>query len=250
MMKLIATTDLIGDLVRLYPNCQKSRTKFEEVREEQVWGTEVRRGLRNGTLPFRIGNGSEIRLPDSNEGQTAFAKHIDAEFINGYVDAHDVFEWLKGFRNDADAFAAEYGVDDATLPVASKQTAPQAAPAQQAGTEAAPAGAAVEAAVDGTPSLTTPKIAAAFDGINGLSARQLRAKMGDVKNHQWLVHARHTQGVAPKPSTWWPLLVAHLLEDRGATFESLNRKFLNEKALKPWLRKWQEARHEQNAFGE
>ena len=116
--------------------------------------------------------------------------------------------------------------------------------------EPAPAGAAVGAAVAGPSSLTTPQIADAFDGIGGLSAKEWSDKLGDVNNHQWLLPARAARGSAPRPSTWWPLRFADLLEKRGTTHDSLNRAFLGQPALKPWLAEWQEAKRERNAFGE
>ena len=73
------------------------------------------------------------------------------------------------------------------------------------------------------PPLTTPDIADAFDGIDGLTAKQWRDKLGDVKNHQWVLPARAEKVTAPKAATWWPITLAELLLARGASDESLNR---------------------------
>ena len=100
------------------------------------------------------------------------------------------------------------------------------------------------------PPLTTPEVADAFDGVNVQTAKQWRDKLGDVNNHQWLLPARAAKGAAPTPATWWPVLLAELLIKRGATAESLNRAFLVEPKLKPWLPHWQEKRRERNAFGQ
>ena len=101
--------------------------------EESVWVGDVIHALETGTLPFRKRNGSQIKYTASLEEQASFRQQLDAQFSNLYVNAHDAFEWLKGFRRDADAFAAKYCVDDATLPVASKQTAPVETPAPATG---------------------------------------------------------------------------------------------------------------------
>lgn len=92
--------------------------------------------------------------------------------------------------------------------------------------------------------LDTSAIAEAFSCIDGL-----RRKLSDANNHKWLIPARITQGVPPKPSTWCPLKLAKILLDRGASAEGLSRAFLKEVALKPWLTEWQEAKRERNAFG-
>ena len=100
------------------------------------------------------------------------------------------------------------------------------------------------------PPLTTPEIADAFDGIDGLTARQWRDKLGDANNHQWVMPARAEKATAPKASTWWPITLAELLVAREASDESLNRAFLTAPKLKPWLPLWQEKRRERNAFGQ
>lgn len=134
-MTLLATDDLMGDLLSLYPNDPKSSTKGGEYSEQLEWIDKVRRGLGTGVLPCRKRNGNESIFPNSNEGRALFRRQLDTEFSNGkvYVDVRDVVVWLKGFRYDADAFAAKYGVDDATLPVARKPTAPVETPAPATG---------------------------------------------------------------------------------------------------------------------
>ena len=97
--------------------------------------------------------------------------------------------------------------------------------------------------------LTTRKIADAFADIDGQTAQQWRDKLGDVNNHRWLLPARAARNSAPRPSTWWPLKFADLLEERGTTLDSLKQAFLHQPALKPWLAEWQEAKRERNAFG-
>lgn len=98
--------------------------------------------------------------------------------------------------------------------------------------------------------LPTGEVADAFDGIAGKTSTQWRNTLGDAQNHQWVLPARAVQGTAPTASTWWPLKFARLLQDRGATVESLNRVFLAAPKLKPWLHHWQEATRERNAFGQ
>ena len=98
--------------------------------------------------------------------------------------------------------------------------------------------------------LTTPEMAEAFDGICECDSAQWKRKLGDVNNHGWVLPARTAKGIAPKPSTWEPIVFACLLEKRDATLESLNKKFLKEPRLKPWLHDWQEKRREKNAFGQ
>jgi len=138
----------------------------------------------------------------------------------------------------------------------SVQPATQAAPAaltpsppsESAAIEPAPAANGRADAPAGACTLTTPKIAEAFDGELGLSAGQWRERLGDMP--EWLRPARAANGTAPNPSTWWPLEFARILLNRGAILESLNRKFLNAPTLKPWLQQWQEQRRERNSFGQ
>ena len=114
-------------------------------------------------------------------------------------------------------------------------------------TEPAPAGGA-NAAVDGPPPLTSPQIADAFNGIGDLSEQQWRARLGEPPKWLDVERTRASIGTAPKPSTWWPLELARILTKRGVAYECLNRKFVNERALKPWLPKWQAERRECNGL--
>jgi len=132
-MKLFSISELMDALLEMFPNDPRSSTKDEAYMEESVWVGDVIHALETGTLPFRKRNGSQIKYTASLEEQASFRQQLDAQFSNLYVNAHDAFEWLKGFRRDADAFAAKYCVDDATLPVASKQTAPVETPAPATG---------------------------------------------------------------------------------------------------------------------
>lgn len=101
------------------------------------------------------------------------------------------------------------------------------------------------------PPLTTAQIADAFDGVADATAKRWRKRLGDVGNHQWVLPARAEPGKAPAPAKWWPISLAELVLKRDAqTHDSLNRKFLHEPALKPWLTGWQELRRERNAFGD
>ena len=100
------------------------------------------------------------------------------------------------------------------------------------------------------PPIETPDIADAFDGVDGQTAKQWRDKLGDVNNHQWALPARAEKARAPAKATWWPVAFAELLLARGASDESLNRAFLAEPKLKPWLPLWQEKRRDRNAFGQ
>jgi hypothetical protein len=93
--------------------------------------------------------------------------------------------------------------------------------------------------------LTTAQIAQAFSFVVGL-----KAKLGDVNNHKWLLPARQTKGQPPTPATWCPLLLADLLVSKGAaTLPNVNAAFTNVAALRAWRDAWQEARRERNAFG-
>ena len=100
------------------------------------------------------------------------------------------------------------------------------------------------------PPLTTPEIADAFDGINETTATQWRKWLGDVNNHEWLLPARAVKASAPKSATWCPLVFAGLLLERKASVDSLNRAFVTNPRLKPWLKIWQEQKRERNAFGQ
>ena len=120
-------------------------------------------------------------------------------------------------------------------------------PSDAAAIKPAPVGDGSADAPEAAPTLTTPKIAEAFDGELGLSAAQWKERMGDMP--KWLRPARAAKVKAPTPATWWPLEFARILLGRGATVESLNRKFLTAPTLRPWREQWQEQRRERNAFG-
>lgn len=95
------------------------------------------------------------------------------------------------------------------------------------------------------PGLPTSQVAEAFSFVAGL-----KAKLGDVNNHQWLLPARLTQGRKPNPATWCPLRLAEILLSKGKASESdLSRAFVMVAALRPWRDSWQEAKRERNAFG-
>jgi hypothetical protein len=159
--------------------------------------------------------------------------------------------WIDEYVN-----AAGLNVDDAVgaeqvapVLVAQKETASNDALEAPADTVTVPTKKAGDAPAD-PPPLSTPRLAEAFDDTDNKSAKQWRRILGDVNNHHWLLDARADRGTAPRPTTWWPLKFAALLEKRGVTFDSLNRAFLTSPTLKPWLRHWQEARRERNAFGQ
>lgn len=149
------------------------------------------------------------------------------------------------------AFIVDRGIGVRVLPA---EPAPAVMPAPEPAAKAEPAPTldtlSKPAVKHEPPPLTTPEIAEAFDGIGGQTAAQLRSKLGDVKNHHWLLPARAAQARAPKPATWWPLKIADSLLQRQASAESLNRAFLTVPMLKPWLHLWQEKRRERNAFGQ
>jgi hypothetical protein len=98
--------------------------------------------------------------------------------------------------------------------------------------------------------LSTPQIADAFDGVHGLTSTQWKQRLGDPKHHQWLLPARASQGVAPKPSTWWPIKLAELVSEKNPNDPALKKVFLERQTLKPWLHQWQEQRRQRNAFGQ
>ena len=153
---------------------------------------------------------------------------------------------------DADAWAASAGVAQtgallALLGIATDDEQAATAGPLNESTEPAPAGGA-NAAVDGPPPLTSPQIADAFNGIDDLSALQWRARLGEPPKWLEVERTRASIGTAPKPSTWWPLELARILTKRGVAYECLNRKFVNERALKPWLPKWQAERRECNGL--
>ena len=99
------------------------------------------------------------------------------------------------------------------------------------------------------PPLTSKQIAFAFDGIYDHDKNQWSKKLSDVKNAAWLLPARVACGNAPKPSTWNPVRLAELLQDKGVTAEVLNRLFFSTPTLKPWLTSWQESTRALNGFG-
>ncbi len=131
MMKLIAITDLMYDLVSMYPNYRESRTKLEKVKEEGEWANDVLHALRIGKLPYRKENGRAINLPDSNAEQELFRKAVDANFINRCVAAHDVVEWLKFLKLDANIFAAKYCVNDAVITAGTVEAGTVVVPARE-----------------------------------------------------------------------------------------------------------------------
>ena len=98
--------------------------------------------------------------------------------------------------------------------------------------------------------LTTPQMADAFDGIDGRTGQKWRELLGDLNNHQWALPARAAEGKAPKPATWWPVILAGLLLKRGTSSDPLNHCFLTMPTLKAWLPEWQEERRTRNAFGQ
>lgn len=98
--------------------------------------------------------------------------------------------------------------------------------------------------------LPTGKLAEAFDGIFGSSSEMWKSRLADTRNHSWVLPARITRGVAPKPSAWCPLEFARLLLKRGAKAEELRRLFISQRVLSPWREKWQEEDRERNAFGQ
>lgn len=139
---------------------------------------------------------------------------------------------------------------DIPAPLMALVSAAASTPADNAAEAVAAAAPSIAVEPTTPPSLTTPDIAEAFDGIYEQTAKQWRNKLGDVNNHQWLVDARAEMAKAPKPAKWWPIKFAKLLIERGASAESLNRAFLKEPKLKPWLVLWQENQKERNAFGQ
>jgi len=145
-----------------------------------------------------------------------------------------------------------YRINWAVPPELDMTPKPQAPPAPATSNPPAaiksPAGDNSANAPEATLTLTTPKIAEAFDGEGGLSAAQWREKLADMP--EWLRSARASTGAAPNPSTWYPLEFARILLTRGATDESLNRRFLKVSTLRPWRQKWQDERRERNAFGQ
>lgn len=155
---------------------------------------------------------------------------------------------LLGQRDGAEAADRAKAEPQAEAPAAKTTDLAPQGDADDATHEARPSMRAV--CPDDPPPLKTGDIAEAFDGIDDLSAAKWRRKLGDVKNHAWVLPARAVKGEAPTPSTWWPLKLADLLQqEREVSFDTLNRKFVNQKKLKPWLPAWQAARRERDDFG-
>ncbi|WP_146014014.1 hypothetical protein [Trinickia dabaoshanensis] len=91
--------------------------------------------------------------------------------------------------------------------------------------------------------LSTPDMAAAFDGLGGWSEEQWNKNLGD--GAQWLVPARRQQGRRGRgrPSVWDPVHLAKLLaEHRGASVPSITAAFRKHSSLEPWRRQWDEYR--------
>lgn len=97
--------------------------------------------------------------------------------------------------------------------------------------------------------LTSREIASAFAGIYDYDERQWSNKLSDVNNAAWLRPAMVLRGSRPHPSTWNPVRLAELLQDKGVTAEVLNRLFFSMPTLKPWLTSWQESSRASNGFG-
>lgn len=100
----------------------------------------------------------------------------------------------------------------------------------------------IRAASDGAlAGLSTPDIAAAFDGLGGWSEEQWNKNLGD--GAQWLVPARRQQGRRGKgrPSVWDPVHLAKLLVDhRGGYLPAITTAFRKHPSLEPWRRQWGE----------
>lgn len=103
--------------------------------------------------------------------------------------------------------------------------------------------------VERAPPLTSTEIAFAFDDIHHLSEAQWKKKLSDLNNCAWLLPAIVVRGKAPKSSTWNPVRFAELLQEKGVTAETLNRRFFSAPTLKPWLASWQESTRALNDFG-
>ncbi|CAJ9608830.1 Uncharacterised protein [Burkholderia pseudomallei] len=89
--------------------------------------------------------------------------------------------------------------------------------------------------------LSTPDMAAAFDGLGGWSEEQWNKNLGD--GAQWLAPARRQQGRRGKgrPNVWDPVHLAKLLIDhRGGPLQAITAAFRKHPSLEPWRQQWRE----------
>jgi hypothetical protein len=208
------------------------------IAEQEAWHDEARDTLRRQMLQAARDGRLRVRHPHTDlpiDGE----KRENVRDWYELVTREDVNQWLE-------AQGAAYRWRVVQSDIEARQGQPKATVQQPADTMKHG---------EGPPALTTPGISEAFDGITERSAKQWRDMLGDVKNHQWVMPARVEAGKAPNPSRWCPLTLARILlervpsPEREPCTESLNRRFLNEPALKPWLAAWQEDRRQRNAFG-
>lgn len=199
---------------------------------------------------------SELRLRDEVTGLFVGEKHQRNGW--GVVTRQDVNAWLEvnevGYRWD-DPSASTCGSETPeTNRTAEAESAPAAMLAPEPTAPAEPVHAADTSSKPAKehepPPLKTPEIADAFDGLDGNTATQWRQRLSDVNNHSWLLPARAVKATAPKSATWYPLVLATLLQKRGESSDSLNRAFSSAPKLKPWLHLWREHMRERNVFGQ
>ena len=212
---------------------------------------------------YRREDGTLQLVPDA-EPKSIFAGHLDEDFAANCAQLGIVPRWK--YRPGKTGYAGDPATDELYtisrdelaqladlhgLTLEGAAPVPEVAGRQSLSEPIAAAGSRIAPLSKASPPpLTTPEIAAAFDGIDGQSSKQWSSKLGDVNNHQWVISARAAKASAPKPATWWPIQFAELLLQREASAESLNRAFLADPKLKAWLTIWQEKRRERNVFGQ
>lgn len=98
--------------------------------------------------------------------------------------------------------------------------------------------------------LTTREISLIFDNVGGKSDVQWRQVLGDTNNSPWLQPALVSRGTRGTSSRWNPAKLGDLLMETGrADYSTVNKLFMHDKQLNPWLADWQEIVNEKGWRG-
>lgn len=86
--------------------------------------------------------------------------------------------------------------------------------------------------------LSSPEIAAAFDGLNGWTEKEWSQALGDGRT-EWLKRARVSIGRrGGGAASWNPVVIALALHDKNAKLPALDAVF-KKSALHAWRKKWE-----------